>query len=193
MIYTNALQLLSLASVALAGSATNGDDREVPYGAFPSSTLVTSAIPTPASSSVASPATPSSTTSLGQAIIENHCQTPIYVWSVGSVTPAPVTVSSGGRYSETYRLDHDTGGVALKISTQQDGLYNSAPLTIFAYNLNGQEVWYDLSDVFGDPFKGHPVVLVPAEPAINWADGVPPSGSQVRVQSASNNLVLTLC
>ncbi|KAF7713056.1 Uncharacterized protein PECH_008499 [Penicillium ucsense] len=207
MIYsTLTIPLLSLVSVALAVPGSHNVQDPWPYGAFPSSsaspsTLSTSAIPKPSSSSAAAtPSTapaaaqsPASTPSVGKAIIQNHCDTPVYVWSVGSTTPAPVEVSPGSEYSESYRLDHSSGGVALKVSTEEDGLYNSAPMTIFAYNLNGEQVWYDLSDVFGDAFKGHPVQLTPAEPAIYWADGVRPAGSQVRVQNASDDLTLTLC
>jgi hypothetical protein len=87
----------------------------------------------------------------------------------------------------------ETGGIALKVSTVHDGLYNSSPMTVFAYNLANGKVWYDLSDVFGDPFAGHPVALQPSEPQISWQNGIPPSGSMVRVQDASVDLVLTVC
>ena len=154
------------------------------------------ALPSPTSSAILAPSatpTPPIDTRLGRAVIDNNCQTPIYLWSVGTVTRPSVTVLPGIRYGETFRHDHNSGGIAIKISTEQNGLYDSAPLTVFAYNLNGDNVWYDLSDVFGDPFKGHSVVLSPAEPPIHWADGIPPAGSQVRVRNASDDLVLTLC
>lgn len=66
-------------------------------------------------------------------------------------------------------------------------------MTIFAYNIANGTVWYDLSDVFGDPFSGHPVVLRPAEPEIFWKDGIPPRGSVVRMQEASVDLIMTVC
>lgn len=97
------------------------------------------------------------------------------------------------RYFETFREDRGGSGIAIKISTVHDGLYTNAPQTVFAYNLSGEQVWYDLSDVFGDPFQGHPVALRPAEPAIYWQNGVPPENSQVRVRNDSGDLVLTLC
>lgn len=155
---------------------------DVPYGAFP-------AIP-------ATPATPAASPSpgLGAAIIQNHCKTPIFIWSVGSTVRSPKIILPYARYYEAFRKDLQTGGIALKISTESDGLYKSAPQTIFAYNLaSPEQVWYDLSDVFGDPFRGHPVSLQPSEPRIYWADGVPPAGSQTRVHDASMDLVLTLC
>lgn len=180
------LQSLCFASFALAHPAVPEKLNDIPYGAFPS----------PTSSAILSPSatpTPPIDARLGRAVIDNHCQTPVYLWSVGTAISAPVTILPGTRYGETFRPDPKAGGIAIKISTEQNGLYDSAPLTVFAYNLNGDNVWYDLSDVFGDPFKGHSVVLSPAEPPIDWENGIPPAGSQVRVRDASEDLVLTLC
>ncbi len=179
------LQSLCFASLTLAHPAIPEMLNDIPYGSLPS----------PSSSVIVSPsATPTPVEArLGRAVIDNHCQTPVYVWSVGTDIRPSVTILPGIRYGETFRHDHNAGGIAIKISTEQNGLYDSAPLTVFAYNLNGDKVWYDLSDVFGDPFKGHSVVLSPAEPPIQWANGIPPAGSQVRVRDASEDLVLTLC
>lgn len=160
----------------------------IPWGAFsvPSSSL-SSPAPSPSSAS-------SQPVSLGRAVIDNHCQTPIYVWSVGSEVKPEATILPSGRYFETFRADTKTGGIALKLSTVPDGLYQSAPQTILAYNLiNETQVWYDVSDVFGDPFKGHPVALQPSDPQIFWSNGVPPAGSQIRAHDASADLVLTVC
>lgn len=181
-------QLLCLASIVLSRATVPKKTVDVPYGSFPS--------PVPSSASLSPTATPTPASInplIGRAIIVNYCKIPIYIWSVGTVTSDPTTVLPGNGYHETFRHDHKVGGIAIKISTEENGLYNSAPLTIFAYNINGQNVWYDLSDVFGDPFKGYPVVLSPAEPPIHWADGIPPAGSQVRVRDLSEDLVLTLC
>ncbi|KAJ6135209.1 hypothetical protein N7512_000369 [Penicillium capsulatum] len=169
--------ILSLALMTLAAHPILAD---VPSGAFPASS--------------ATPATPSSPARLGGAVIQNHCKTPIYIWSVGSTVRPQKTILPYARYYETFRKDVHTGGIALKISTERDGLYTSAPQTIFAYNLvSPDRVWYDLSDVFGDAFRGHPVSLQPSEPRIYWADGVPPAGSQTRVHDPAVDLVLTLC
>lgn len=66
-------------------------------------------------------------------------------------------------------------------------------------------MWFDLSDVYGDPFKGRRVsVQVRAvqggegggggwEESIVWEDGVPAGGSQVRVVGAERDLVVRLC
>ncbi|KAL4791670.1 hypothetical protein BDV19DRAFT_290907 [Aspergillus venezuelensis] len=133
------------------------------------------------------------TNTLGHAVVVNNCQMAVYVWSVGQSISGQSTIQPGDGYAEVYRRDPKAGGVAIKITTVPDGLYTSAPQTVFAYNLVGNMVWYDLSDLFGDPFEGDSVSLLPSEPAIRWEEGVPPSGSQVRVLQADNDLVLNLC
>ncbi|KAL5339480.1 hypothetical protein BJX70DRAFT_387913 [Aspergillus crustosus] len=133
------------------------------------------------------------TIDLGHALVANRCNVPLYIWSVGQNISEQNALEPGQIYSETFRRDPKTGGIAIKITTVEDGLYSAAPQTIFAYNLVDDLVWYDLSDVFGDPFQGEVVSLLPSQPTINWLDGVPPSGSQVRVQDARTDLVLTIC
>lgn len=194
---SNIFPLLSLATFTLSQPTIHDNHlahlspRDIPYGAFPSSL---SAIPmTPTS-------TPLASHPLGHAIVRNHCHFPIYIWSVASNVQPVRTVLPSDEYSELFRENPDTGGIALKISTENDGLYTSAPQMVFAYNLSTardgrrpERVWYDLSDVFGDPFEGYPVNLMPSEPLISWKDGVPPAGSQVRVVASSTDLVLSLC
>ncbi|PKX98380.1 Bys1 family protein, partial [Aspergillus novofumigatus IBT 16806] len=112
---------------------------------------------------------------LGHALIHNTCQSPIYLWSA-------------------YRRDPASGGIALKITRVADGLYAAAPQMVFAYNLMGEQVWYDLSDVFGDPFSGSPVRVEyrglageeddEDKKKIEWEEGVSPGGSMVRVAGA---------
>ncbi|KAI2861568.1 hypothetical protein CBS147343_9079 [Aspergillus niger] len=159
----------------------------------------------------------------GHAIILNTCAFPIYAWSVSStvgpqitIPAAPPSTSSSSNtnastkysnYTEPYHHDPQTGGVSIKLTTLRNGLYTGAPQTIFAYNfVEGQnQVWFDLSDVYGDPFKGRRVsVQVRAvqggegggggwEESIVWEDGVPAGGSQVRVVGAERDLVVRLC
>ncbi|KAL4941823.1 hypothetical protein BDV06DRAFT_173171 [Aspergillus oleicola] len=133
------------------------------------------------------------TAPLGHAVVVNHCQMAIYVWSVGQSISGQNIIQPGDSYAEVFRRDPKAGGVAIKITTVPDGLYTSAPQTVFAYNLVENLVWYDLSDLFGDPFEGASVSLLPSEPVIHWEEGVPPSGSQVRLLQADTDLVLNLC
>lgn len=137
----------------------------------------------------------SNTTTTGAAIIQNSCAYPLYLWTVGSTISPQKTLPAYHVHRESYRHDAHSGGVALKMTTQPNGLFTGKPQTIFAYNLNANvsRVWYDLSDVFGDPFEGSQVQVEPAEPEIRWLDGVPPKGSQVRVVDARQDLRVTFC
>ncbi|KAJ5773326.1 hypothetical protein N7457_008222 [Penicillium paradoxum] len=192
--------LLSLSTLALSQPTVHDshlahlDPRNnIPYGAFPTPSSIGPMVPT---------STPPSTRPrLGHAIVQNNCDFPVYLWSVASTVQPVRTLLPNDDYSELFRKNPDTGGIAIKISTDRNGLYNSSPQMVFAYNLsfsqeggrNEERVWYDLSDVYGDPFVGYPVDLTPSEPLISWKDGVPPAGSQVRVIASSTDLVLSLC
>ena len=136
-----------------------------------------------------------SNTTTGAAIIQNSCAYPLYLWTVGSTISPQRTLPAYHAHREPYRHDAHSGGIALKITTQPNGLFTGKPQTIFAYNLNvnASRVWYDLSDVFGDPFEGSRVAVEPAEPEIRWVDGVPPRVSQVRVIDAKEDLRVTFC
>ncbi|OGM50383.1 bys1 family protein [Aspergillus bombycis] len=133
------------------------------------------------------------TTQLGHAIVRNNCAFPIYLWSVASTVSEQQNMTQGALYAETFRWDPQTGGVGIKLATVPNGLETSAPQTIFAYNLVGDRVWYDLSDVFGDPFRGSRVLLDGEVTDIVWERGVPPAGSRVGNQRAGVDLVLTVC
>lgn len=132
----------------------------------------------------------------GHAVVVNNCVKDIYLWSVGgSIGPRQV-LSHGERYSEPIHVDPVSGGVAIKITRTPNGLFDGSPQMNYAYALDGDDVFYDLSDVFGDPFAGHPVSVVPRDaecPRICWADGVSPGGSQVHDCSSVKNIVLTTC
>ncbi|KAJ5164166.1 uncharacterized protein N7500_005996 [Penicillium coprophilum] len=195
MYLSSILPLVSLATLAFSSPTIHNnklESRDVPSGAF-----------APSSNGQWIPAsTPAPTHQrLGHAIVQNNCHFPIYIWSVASTVLPVRTILPNDQYRELFRENPDTGGIAVKISTNRDGLYTSAPQMIFAYNLSSSKeqgqrqdkVWYDLSDVFGDPFVGYTVTLRPAEPAICWRAGVPPAGSQVRVVDSSTDLVLSLC
>lgn len=134
---------------------------------------------------------------VGNARVVNRCPYPVTLWSVGSAISQPYTLGAGGgTYSEQFRRDPQTGGIAIKITKQPDGLYTGKPETIFAYNLDGGNIWYDLSDVFGDAFSGCRLEEKSANagcPAIVWPNGIPPAGSQVKVCGADKDVTLTLC
>lgn len=133
---------------------------------------------------------------VGNAKVENKCNFPVYLWSVGSSVGPRQTIKSGHGYSEVLHHDPTSGGIALKITTTENGLYDGSPQTNYAYTLDGNTIWYDLSDVFGDAFSGHELEVVPSVstcPDICWPKGVSPSGSQTKNCQASSDITLTLC
>ncbi|KAF3392740.1 Antigenic thaumatin-like protein [Penicillium rolfsii] len=133
---------------------------------------------------------------VGNARVVNQCGFPVYVWSVGGSVSQQNTVASGGTYSEVLHHDPASGGIAIKLTTVANGLYNGSPQTNFAYTLDGQQVWYDLSDVFGDPFSNHAINVKASAscPSICWPSGIATSGaSQVKVCDANSDVTLTLC
>lgn len=131
----------------------------------------------------------------GNAIIQNACTYPLYIWTVGAQISPQHTLPPSQQHREPFRHDPRSGGIAVKVTTQPNGLFLGAPQTIFAYNLdrNASRLWYDLSDVFGDPFEGSSVSVQPADPEVHWEDGVPPKGSQIRVVDATEDLTVRFC
>lgn len=133
---------------------------------------------------------------VGNAVVKNSCDFPVYLWSVGGSVGPKKTIQPGGSYTETFRHDPQSGGISLKITSENDGLYNGAPQLNYAYTLDGNNVWYDLSTVFGSPFEGDRLRVKPSDggcQSICWPSGVNPGGSQVKVCQANSNEVLTLC
>ncbi|KAJ9326398.1 hypothetical protein DTO027B5_2705 [Paecilomyces variotii] len=107
---------------------------------------------------------------VGNAIVHNNCPQPIYVWSVGSSIGPENTVNPGCEYSEVFRTDPSSGGIAIKITRTENGLYDGSAQTDFAYALDNNGVYYDLSDVFGDPFSGTSVVVTPSDTSCGTID-----------------------
>ena len=107
----------------------------------------------------------------GSSIVVNISPDPFYLWIVPDEVGAPIgnriAVSAGvyppsnksfevsvslmaecvgGAWAEPLRegrLGNSStpAGVAIKMSKDQEGLYNSAPLLILAYTLSGERVW----------------------------------------------------
>ena len=134
---------------------------------------------------------------VGRAIVSNECPSPIYLWSVGGSISPQHAVAPSTSYSETFRRDPVSGGIAIKISPVENGIFQpNVSQTIFAYNLDGDKVWYDMSDIFGDGFAGRTVSLKPSDETcqeIVWAYGKQPAGSSVRVCGADGDLTLSFC
>ena len=132
----------------------------------------------------------------GKSHVNNNCDFPVYVWSVGADVEDVGKLDGGKSYEHDLVRDPVTGGLAIKITTVEDGLYNGSPQTNFAYTLDPDRVFYDLSDVFGSPFEGHEVSVVPSDKdcdSIVWEDGSQVSGSEVKSCSSDTDLHLNLC
>lgn len=131
---------------------------------------------------------------LGSAVVVNNCTAPIYVWSVDSAVSPQITLEAHQNYSQTFHHDPSSGGVAIKVTTIQNGIYKHAPQAIFAYDLENDLVWFELSDVFGDPFAGKRIQIRPPVPPIVWTRGLPSGGaSQVMTHNATQDLIVTFC
>ena len=118
----------------------------------------------------------------GNATVTNLAADPIYVYSVGS-SVSPVTVlATNQTYLEPLHYDPTTGGIAIKVTAVPDGIYNGSPQLSFQYTLDGNTVWYDLANTYGEAFPGSPLAVTPSDPAcgtIDWPAGVPTGGSSV--------------
>lgn len=134
---------------------------------------------------------------VGNAVVRNNCNFEVTLWSVGSNVSDAHTIPSGhNTYVEQLTRDPKSGGRTLKITRERDGLFTNKPQTDFAYSLDGAKVWYDLSDVFGDPFAGNKMVVYSSDkncPSIVWDKGTNPGGSQVKTCGSNNDITLSLC
>ncbi|KAI9933040.1 hypothetical protein ASPWEDRAFT_42794 [Aspergillus wentii DTO 134E9] len=133
---------------------------------------------------------------VGNAVVANNCKDPIYLWSVGGSVGPKQTIQPGANFTEAFHHDDASGGISLKVTTTENGLYDGSPQLTYAYTLDGNNVWYDISDVFGDPFSGSAVVIKPVDEGCGtlcWPNGVSPGGSQVRNCGEKEDIVLTVC
>ncbi|KAL1602741.1 hypothetical protein SLS60_006162 [Paraconiothyrium brasiliense] len=133
-----------------------------------------------------------SAAALGKAVVKNNGEDTIYVWSVGAEISEKQTVEPGKSWSEKLHTDPTTGGIAIKITTKDEGIFNGAPQQIFAYNLVDDAVWYDLSTVDGNPFEGqHITVTNRRNPTIDWPEGTNPGGefSQIKAGDREKDVV----
>jgi hypothetical protein len=103
------------------------------------------------------------------------------------------TYNIGGLYLEPLRRDSRSGGIAIKLTKGPNGLYNGEPQQVFSYNIDGTQVYYDLSSVFGEPFAENRIEVTSTTGApIVWPAGVNPGGTQVKNASNSENIWFTV-
>jgi hypothetical protein len=122
---------------------------------------------------------------VGQSKVTNNCDSSVYLWVVGSNQEGPIQIKPGKQWKRNYFRDPKTGGIALKVAREADGVPSGDPHTIFSYTLDPDRIWYDLSNVFGDPFEGENVLLrgEPPCPSIEWPEGVPLGGPSKTFQA----------
>jgi len=94
------------------------------------------------------------------AIIKNHCNAPVYLWSVGTESSEMMTLASHGLpYFEQFQTRED-GGWVIKIASDAGDFDN---ITQFEYTYQpGSAVWYDISNINGYPFVDGGMDLSPS-------------------------------
>lgn len=133
---------------------------------------------------------------MANAVVINNCDSNIFLWSAGGFIGPRQTIAPGDAYSEAIHRDSVSGGVAFKITETKNGIWEGSSQMIFAYSLTGNRVWYDLSAVFGSPFEGDAVCVVPENdkcPFICWPNGTNPGGSSVKACEEGCDIVMTAC
>lgn len=97
----------------------------------------------------------------GKAKVYNHCDFPVYSWSVDTETnPLEPTIidANGGLYEEDFRTPA-SGGVSIKLAPNED---SDCPITQLEYTVN-YDLWYDVSNVDCTgtecPFQKHGLYL----------------------------------
>ena len=107
-------------------------------------------------------------------------------------TSSPLT-ATGGIYWEEMHHDEKSGGIAIKMTKEADGLNSGAPQQVWAYNLDGGTVWYDLSTVFGAPFAGSRLdVTGDNGGSIMWPNGIHPGGNQLTKAPSEGNIFFSI-
>ncbi|KAF1969266.1 hypothetical protein BU23DRAFT_557758 [Bimuria novae-zelandiae CBS 107.79] len=137
----------------------------------------------------------------GSSIVVNTSSEPFFLWVVPDATGAPignrVTVEAGSAWSEPLHVgrignSNTTTGVAIKLAKDREGLYDSAPLQVLGYALEGERVWYNLDAVNGAPFQGQNVkVTSEGAGSIEWPTGED-VGDVTRDNAADKDIVLVV-
>ena len=140
--------------------------------------------------------------------VSNHCGVPFYVWSVSDVQSDMVTIPDYTVvYNETYRSRGDNdGGISIKIAKSNDnGNLPSTGVSQFEYTITSDNVWYDLSNINGNPLQGISILLAPSEsscPTVQCASNdetckaaynQPNDDTATHACAPNADLMLTLC
>lgn len=151
----------------------------------------------------------------GQAVVVNSCNRSLWYASVAISEPPASELLPGSTYRETFRVypgpplpgDIPPGGISIKIS--EDPLWETDNGSIlqfeYTYDPVRHIVWYDLSNVNGDPFlkdgfmlRGESpdcttILCAPGEDTCHDAYTYPTKSGVLFTCSSNNTLVLTVC
>jgi len=138
----------------------------------------------------------------GKATIQNKCGYDVYITSIADSADAKTkTVKSGSSFSEDFKENGNGGGISIKIS--EDKAQKS--VTQLEYTLSGEKVFYDLSNIDGNPFKDGGVTVTPSDsscPKVNCEGGLekckeayhqPKDDHATHGCSASTDINMVLC
>lgn len=93
-----------------------------------------------------------------KAIVTNNCRRDVYIWSVPEKADLAnnLSISPGKRYEEPWRPGTSVApGIAIKISTEYDGIYTGKSEINFQYDVDASDstkIWIDLATVRGHDF-----------------------------------------
>lgn len=141
---------------------------------------------------------------VGGVSVQNNCPFPVYYAAIGGQSAAMQPLPASG-YSAGYS---DEGvGFSIKLGAE-DSL--SGPITQFEYTWKDGKIYYDLSNINGDPFESEGMTLTPsmtgdssnpscqvvncpAGEAVCTAAYTSPDDPDTNSCNQDSNLVLTLC
>ncbi|EEA19919.1 hypothetical protein TMatcc_010062 [Talaromyces marneffei ATCC 18224] len=135
---------------------------------------------------------------IGNAAVINNCDRSVYLWVIDPAVGQEIILEPHSSYIEMIRPS--PGGIEFKITEIPHGLFSNSPRLIFTYDMNYGEVWYGLCNLFGDPFEGDEVAVIPINPTghscdvLRWPNGLPPGGQTPATMCGENtDLHLNLC
>ncbi|KAJ3497327.1 hypothetical protein NLG97_g1990 [Lecanicillium saksenae] len=130
------------------------------------------------------------------ASVYNNCKFDVTVFREGATVDAGLSVAAGSVQTWGYPKEGEATN-ALKITRGPDGLEQHEPQLVFSYSINDGKVAYDLSEVYGDAFKGFKVEASANDencPKIEWDNGVSPGGANPAAScSAEVAIAVGLC
>ena len=108
------------------------------------------------------------------ATVKSECDFDVYLQSVGDQQGDVIMIQP--YYTEGYR-ERLVGGTAMMVATELDesNLPKSPSQLEYTYNSTSSEVWYDITNIVGQPFMEYGVTLTPSASDLGpqWPTCVP--------------------